>query len=61
MPSPGVIKRLRVPSGPGIRDDGGVYEGGEVSIHYDPMISKFCAYGRDRNRRRPDATCSAGI
>lgn len=49
MPSPGVIKRLRVPSGPGIRDDGGVYEGGEVSIHYDPMISKFCAYGRDRN------------
>lgn len=48
LPSPGVIKRLRVPQGPGVRDDGGVYEGAEVSIYYDPMISKFAAYGRDR-------------
>ncbi len=49
MPSPGKITRLRIPQGPGIRDDGGVYEGGEVSIYYDPMISKFAVYGRDRN------------
>jgi len=49
MPSPGRITRLRVPHGPGVRDDGGVYEGAEVSIHYDPMISKFTVYGRDRN------------
>lgn len=48
LPSPGTIRRLRLPQGPGIRDDGGVYEGAEVSIHYDPMISKLCAYGRDR-------------
>lgn len=48
MPSPGKIERLRVPHGPNIRDDGGVYEGGEVSIHYDPMISKFAVHGRDR-------------
>jgi acetyl-CoA carboxylase, biotin carboxylase subunit len=48
LPSPGRITRLRVPQGPGVRDDGGVYEGGEVSIHYDPMISKFAVYGRDR-------------
>lgn len=48
LPSPGVIRRLRRPHGPGVRDDGGVYEGGEVSIFYDPMISKLCAYGRDR-------------
>jgi len=48
LPSPGRITRLRVPHGPGVRDDGGVYEGSEVSIHYDPMISKFAAYGRDR-------------
>ncbi len=48
LPSPGVIKRLRVPQGPGVRDDGGVYEGAEVSIYYDPMISKFAGYGRDR-------------
>jgi acetyl-CoA carboxylase, biotin carboxylase subunit len=48
MPSPGRILRLRVPSGPGVRDDGGVYEGGEVSIYYDPMISKFAVHGKDR-------------
>lgn len=48
MPSPGKIERLRVPHGPGVRDDGGVYEGGEVSIFYDPMISKFAVHGRDR-------------
>lgn len=49
MPSPGTITRLRIPQGPGVRDDGGVYEGAEVSIYYDPMISKFAVYGRDRN------------
>ena len=48
MPSPGKILRLRVPAGPGVRDDGGVYEGGEVSIYYDPMISKFAVHGKDR-------------
>jgi acetyl-CoA carboxylase biotin carboxylase subunit len=48
LPSPGIITRLRVPHGPGTRDDGGVYEGGEVSIYYDPMISKFSVFGKDR-------------
>ena len=48
LPSPGTITRLRLPQGPGVRDDGGVYEGAEVSIYYDPMISKFAVYGRDR-------------
>ena len=48
MPSPGRISRLRVPHGPGVRDDGGVYEGSEVSIYYDPMISKFAVHGRTR-------------
>ncbi len=48
MPSPGKITRLRLPHGPGVRDDGGVYEGGEVSIYYDPMISKLAAHGRNR-------------
>ena len=48
LPWPGRIERLRIPQGPGVRDDGGVYEGSEVSIYYDPMISKFAAYGRDR-------------
>ena len=48
LPSPGRITRLRLPHGPGVRDDGGVYEGADVSIYYDPMISKFATYGRNR-------------
>jgi acetyl-CoA carboxylase biotin carboxylase subunit len=48
LPSPGKITRLRLPHGPGVRDDGGIYEGAEVSIFYDPMISKFATYGKDR-------------
>lgn len=48
LPSPGTITRLRLPQGPGVRDDGGIYEGAEVSIFYDPMISKLSVYGRDR-------------
>jgi acetyl-CoA carboxylase, biotin carboxylase subunit len=48
MPSPGRIFSLRVPSGPGIRDDGAAEAGGEVPIYYDPMISKLVAWGDDR-------------
>jgi acetyl-CoA carboxylase biotin carboxylase subunit len=48
LPSPGKITRLRVPQGVGVRDDGGIYEGAEVSIYYDPMISKLAATGRTR-------------
>jgi len=48
LPSPGQITFLRVPNGPGLRDDSGVTAGDEVSIHYDPMISKLAAWGRDR-------------
>jgi len=48
LPSPGKITRHRLPQGPGVRDDGGVYEGSEVSIFYDPMISKFAVFGKDR-------------
>jgi acetyl-CoA carboxylase biotin carboxylase subunit len=48
FPSPGRITSLRVPAGPNVRDDGGVYAGAEVSIYYDPMISKLAAWGRTR-------------
>jgi len=48
LPSPGKILTLRVPSGPGVRDDSGVYAGYEVPLFYDPMISKLCTWGRDR-------------
>jgi len=48
MPSPGRIVGLRVPQGPGVRDDTGMYEGGEVPIYYDPMISKLITWAEDR-------------
>ncbi len=49
-PSPGRITYLRLPEGAGIRNDCGVYEGAEVSIHYDPMLAKLIAWGRDRKQ-----------
>ena len=49
LPAPGRITRLREPGGLGIRNDSGVYEGFEVSIHYDPMISKLVAWGATRD------------
>jgi acetyl-CoA carboxylase biotin carboxylase subunit len=49
LPSPGKITRLRLPQGSGVRDDGGIYEGSEISIYYDPMISKLAVYGRNRS------------
>jgi acetyl-CoA carboxylase biotin carboxylase subunit len=67
MPSPGKITSLNIPHGVGIRDDGGVYEGAEVSIYYDPMISKLAAWGRtreeaiDRMRRALDEYNVGGI
>ena len=48
LPSPGRIHALRVPGGPGVRDDSGVYEGWEVPVHYDPLLSKLIAWGESR-------------
>jgi len=50
LPSPGRITHLRVPDGPYIRNDSGCYEGAEIPVHYDPMISKLVAWGEDRPR-----------
>jgi acetyl-CoA carboxylase biotin carboxylase subunit len=50
LPSPGRIASLRVPSGPGVRDDSGASAGLDVPIDYDPMISKLIAWGADRPR-----------
>ena len=48
LPSPGTITSLRVPAGPGIRDDSGVVAGSVISVHYDPMISKLCVWADSR-------------
>jgi acetyl-CoA carboxylase biotin carboxylase subunit len=48
LPSPGRITALRVPGGPGVRDDSGVYAGAEVPIHYDPLLSKLVVWAETR-------------
>jgi acetyl-CoA carboxylase biotin carboxylase subunit len=47
-PAPGPISYLSAPDGPGVREDSGVYSGGEVPVHYDPMISKLAVWGETR-------------
>ncbi|HPC82638.1 MAG TPA: acetyl-CoA carboxylase biotin carboxylase subunit [Thermoanaerobaculaceae bacterium] len=49
-PCPGRIVSLHEPSGPGIRNDNGMYEGLEISIFYDPLISKLVAHAPTRAR-----------
>ena len=48
IPNPGRIESLRVPGGPGVRDDSGVYEGFEVPMFYDPLISKLVVHAETR-------------
>ncbi|MFZ5674893.1 MAG: acetyl-CoA carboxylase biotin carboxylase subunit [Pseudomonadota bacterium] len=53
LPSTGRLIKYRPPtesSGEGItvRNDTGVFEGGEISIYYDPMIAKLCTHAQDR-------------
>ncbi|KJF73109.1 acetyl-CoA carboxylase biotin carboxylase subunit [Agrobacterium arsenijevicii] len=54
LPSIGRLTRYRPPqegeqeNGTVIRNDTGVFEGGEISMYYDPMIAKLCSWGQDR-------------
>jgi acetyl-CoA carboxylase, biotin carboxylase subunit len=50
LPSPGKITMLRVPDGPYVRNDSGCYEGAEIPVHYDPMISKLVVWGDTRTQ-----------
>jgi len=53
LPSTGRLSRYRPPveqvvDGITVRNDTGVYEGGEISLFYDPMIAKLVTHGPDR-------------
>jgi acetyl-CoA carboxylase biotin carboxylase subunit len=48
MPQPGVIRQITVPLGLGVRYDGYVYEGYEIPMYYDPLISKLISWGKTR-------------
>jgi len=50
LPSTGPLRGYQEPAGPGIRVDSGVYEGAEISVYYDPMISKLLSFGKDRKQ-----------
>jgi propionyl-CoA carboxylase alpha chain len=52
LPSTGLLKKHRVPTGSGIRVDAGVEEGQQITINYDPMISKLSVHGPDRDTAR---------
>jgi len=55
LPSIGRLSRYRPPvegergNGTIVRNDTGVFEGGEISMYYDPMIAKLCTWGKDRD------------
>ena len=62
IPQPGKLERLRFPEGmPGVRVDAGYAEGGEVTVHYDPLIAKLIGFGPTRAEaiERLDAALAA--
>lgn len=48
MPCPGKIKHITEPLGLGVRHDGYVYEGYEIPMYYDPLISKLIVWANSR-------------
>jgi acetyl-CoA carboxylase biotin carboxylase subunit len=47
-PSPGLIRYINLPQGPGVRNDNGVYAGYTVPVYYDPMLSKLICHASTR-------------
>jgi acetyl-CoA carboxylase biotin carboxylase subunit len=52
LPSSGKITLFREPHGPGVRHDCGIYEGWEVPVYYDPILSKLIVHAEDRDAAR---------
>jgi acetyl-CoA carboxylase, biotin carboxylase subunit len=49
VPSPGTIRHVNLPGGPGVRIDTFIHDNCEISPYYDSMIAKLMTYGRDRS------------
>lgn len=49
MPDIGKIAYLKEPFGNGVRMDTGIENNTEISLHFDPMLSKLITYGKDRD------------
>lgn len=49
MPSPGTLKHLRFPAGPGVRVDSHVFSGYAIPPFYDSLIAKFVVWGENRD------------
>jgi propionyl-CoA carboxylase alpha chain len=49
LPATGTVHRFAVPALSGVRVDAGVADGGEVGVHYDPMLAKVIAHGPTRD------------
>jgi acetyl-CoA carboxylase biotin carboxylase subunit len=50
LPSTGRVSYLHLPSGPGVRWDGGIETGSEVGLYYDPMLAKLIVHARTREQ-----------
>lgn len=49
LPSPGIITKLHIPGGHGVRWDSHIYQGYEISPYYDSMFGKLITWGEDRD------------
>jgi len=48
LPSTGRVRHLHLPTGPGVRWDGGIEIGSEITLHYDPMLAKLIVWAPTR-------------
>jgi acetyl-CoA carboxylase, biotin carboxylase subunit len=60
LPFPGKITRLAEPAGPGVRVDGGVYEGWTVPMDYDPLLAKLAVWASTRDEAAARAVRALG-